>query len=249
MADNFITTNALVLREVKYKEADRILTIFTSDKGKMTVKASNALRKNSKIGAGTQMLTYSEMVLYNNKGRYLVREANIKESFEGLKLDFSNYALGCYLSECVESMCQENVPDFEVLQMILNSLYALSNNMYDPKLIRAAFEMRFISMLGYTPDLSSCVICGNSNPVEPVLGTEIGHVCCRGCRNASVGNTSYLDDSSLAAMRHIIKASPKSFIPKGIEGESLEKLEKAVEVFFMRHTDKKFATLEYWKKL
>lgn len=249
MVDNFLSTDALVLREVKYKEADRILTIFTSDRGKMTVKASNALRKNSKIGAGTQMLTYSDMVLYNNKGRYLVREANIKEGFDGLKLNFSNYALGCYLSECVESMCQDNVPDREILQMLLNSLFALSNNMYDPKVVRAAFEMRLISIMGYKPDLSSCVVCGRENPVEPVLGTQSGHICCRGCRNASVGNTKYLDDSSLSALRHIVNSKPKSFIPKGVDGESLEKLEKAAEEFFQHHTDRNFATLEYWKKL
>ena len=249
MTDNFITTDALVLREVKYKEADRILTIFTPDQGKMTVKASNSLRKTSKIGAGTQMLTYSEMVLYNNKGRYLVREANIKESFQGLRLDFSNYALGCYLSECVESMCQENVPDREVLQLLLNFLYALSNNMYNPRLIRSTFEMRLISALGYKPNLDACAVCGKQNPVEPVLGTDSGHICCRSCRNASVGNTKYQDDKSLAALRHIISAKPKSIFPKDIDGESLDKLEMATEEFFKSHTDRAFSTLEYWKKL
>ena len=51
----FETTKALVLREVKYKEADRILTLFTADNGKITAKARGALRKSSKTGAATQL--------------------------------------------------------------------------------------------------------------------------------------------------------------------------------------------------
>ena len=44
---SFFTTDALVLREVRYKEADRILTLFTADRGIITAKARAALRKNS----------------------------------------------------------------------------------------------------------------------------------------------------------------------------------------------------------
>ena len=54
----FKTVNALVLREVRYKEADRILTLLTDTDGKITVKARGALRKSSKTAAATQQLTH-----------------------------------------------------------------------------------------------------------------------------------------------------------------------------------------------
>ena len=57
------TIKALVLREVKYKEADRILTVLTEE-GKMTMKAPGALRKTSKCSAATQQLTFSDLTLY-----------------------------------------------------------------------------------------------------------------------------------------------------------------------------------------
>ena len=68
----FKTVNALVLREVRYKEADRILTLLTDTDGKITVKARGALRKSSKTAAATQQLTYSEMTLFGNLGRWTV---------------------------------------------------------------------------------------------------------------------------------------------------------------------------------
>ena len=83
----FKTVNALVLREVRYKEADRILTLLTDTDGKITVKARGALRKSSKTAAATQQLTYSEMTLFGNLGRWTVNEATVKEGFDGLRAD------------------------------------------------------------------------------------------------------------------------------------------------------------------
>ena len=77
----FETTKALVLREVKYKEADRILTLFTADNGKITAKARGALRKGSRTAAATQQLTWSDMTLFFNKGKWTVNEASVIEPF------------------------------------------------------------------------------------------------------------------------------------------------------------------------
>ena len=60
----FTTTDALVLREVRYKEADRILTLLTSAEGKISVKARGALRKGSRMAAATFRTTsnYDDMI-------------------------------------------------------------------------------------------------------------------------------------------------------------------------------------------
>ena len=63
------TVKALVLRQVRYKEADRILSLFTDSDGKMTAKARGALRKSSRSAAATQQLVYAEMNLFGNRGR------------------------------------------------------------------------------------------------------------------------------------------------------------------------------------
>ena len=121
----FTTTNALVLREVRYKEADRILTLLTSTDGKITVKARGALRKSSKTAAGTQQLTYSEMSLFGNRGKWTVNEAVVKEEFAGLREDIEAFALGSYFAECLEALSVEDQADPELLQLGLNSLFAL----------------------------------------------------------------------------------------------------------------------------
>ena len=144
-------TNALILREVRYKEADRILTMMTQTEGKMGAKAPGALRKGSKLGAGTQSLCYSGGTLYEYKGKWSVKEAVTLEEFQGLRLDLARLSLAVYFAECVETLAQEGVPDGEMLQLILNSLYALSRDLCDPIKIKCAFEIRLMTIAGFRP--------------------------------------------------------------------------------------------------
>ena len=90
----FLTTKALVLRETKYKEADKILTVLTAGEGKLTVKARGALRKSCKYGAAAQALCYSEMVLFGNNGKWSINEAETIEQFLPLRQDIASLVLG-----------------------------------------------------------------------------------------------------------------------------------------------------------
>ena len=64
-----LVTRALVLREVNYKESDKILTILAQDQGKRTVKAQGCRRKNSALAAASQLLVFSDMTLYDYQNR------------------------------------------------------------------------------------------------------------------------------------------------------------------------------------
>ena len=243
----FTTTNALVLREVRYKEADRILTLLTSTDGKITVKARGALRKGSKTAAATQQLTYSEMTLFGNRGKWTVNEAVIKEAFPGLRRDMENLALGCYFAECLEALSVEDQPEPAILQLGLNSLYALSKKMYPPRHIKAAFELRLMCLAGYEPNLSACAVCGSEAPEEPLLSLADGRITCRRCRNA--GNTVQLDTESLEAMRYIVSAPAKQLFSFRLSDGALNRLSAAAEQYLLTQTERRFGTLDYWKSV
>ena len=159
----FKTLNALVLREVRYKEADRILTLLTDTDGKLTVKARGALRKSSRTAAATQQLTYSEMTLFGNRGKYTVNEATVKEGFEGLRGDMEKLALAAYFAECMEALSVEDQPEPALLQLGLNCLYALSRDLHPQEKIKAAFETRLMCLAGYAPELGACPVCGREH--------------------------------------------------------------------------------------
>ncbi len=243
----FNTTKALVLREVRYKEADRMLTLFTSTDGKISAKARGALRKSSKTAAATQQLTYSEMTLFGNKGKWTVNEATVIEPFSGLRQDIGDFALGCYFTECVDALSVEDQPDAALMQLVLNSLYALSKKLHEPRQIKAAFEIRLMSLAGYEPDLSSCALCGNTDPEEPVLSLGDGRIYCRRCRN--FGNTVQLSPEALSAMRYIVSAPAKQLFSFKVSADGLNRLSYAAEQNLLLQTERRFGTLDYWKEV
>ena len=245
----FHTTQALVLREVRYKEADRILTLFTDTDGKITAKARGALRKSSRTAAATQQLTYSEMTLFGNRGRWTVNEASLIEPFTGLRTEIERFALGSYFAECIETFSVEDQPDPALLQLGLNSLYALSRGNHDPTVIKAAFELRLMGISGYEPDLSACLVCGREEPEDPILCLEDGGICCRGCRKPSMGAGAELDASSLAALRFVLSAPPKQLLSFRLEGKSISLFAAAAEHYLLLHAERGFSTLDYWKKI
>ena len=160
----FNTTKGLVLRETRYKEADRILTILTETDGKITAKARGALRKSSRTAAATQQLTWSELTLFGNRGKWTVNEGSVIEGFAGLRQDIQLLALGSYFAECLEAFAVEEQPDPRLLQLGLNSLYALSENLGEPEKIKAAFELRLMCLAGFQPNVQGCAVCGKTEP-------------------------------------------------------------------------------------
>ena len=226
----FDTTKALVLREVRYKEADRILTLISADHGKLSAKARGALRRGS-------------------KGKWTVNEGVVLEAFDGLRADICALALGCYIAECLDALSVEDQPDAPLMQLGLNSLYALSRGMYSHAQIKAAFELRLMCLAGYTPELGGCAVCGAKEPEEPVLSLETGCLCCRRCRTAQSGRTAALCPESLAAMRYIISAPAKQLFSFTLGGAALARLGRAAEDYLLCQTERRFSTLDYYKSV
>lgn len=243
------TMQALVLREVRYKESDRIINLLTRQHGKMSAKARGALRKGSKTAAATQQLTYSELTLFFNKGKWTVNEGTVLEPFDGLRTDITSLALGCYIAECLDALAVEDQPDAPLMQLGLNSLYALSKGLYPQQQIKAAFELRAMCIAGYTPELSSCAVCGKKQPDEPYLSLTSGRICCRACRTAELGTATPLCEASLAAMRYIVTAPAKQLFSFSVEDDAQKRLGDAAEAYLLRQTERRFSALDYYKNV
>lgn len=245
----FKTTRALVLRETKYKEADKILTVLTEDEGKLTVSARGVLRRGSRIAAACQLLAFSEMTLFENRGRWYVQEAQTVEQFLGLRADIALLSLGTYFVELLEAVSDEDSPNPEVLRLGLNSLFALSGGLYPPEHIKAVFETRLMCLSGYEPALEACPVCGKEDMASPVFSTLGGTVLCGKCRNSQYGETFPLCDASLSALRHISGAESKKIFSFTLESAAAKRLSAVCEAYVQAQLERRFASLDYWKSV
>ena len=242
----FLTTRGLVLREAKYKESDKILTILTAEEGKLTVKARGVARTRSKISAATQLYGYAEFTLFGNRGMWTVNEAESIEQFRPLREDIKRLALAGYICEMLEAVSDEDCPEPEMLQLGLNCLYALSNKLATRDVVKAVFELRLMCIAGYRPELEACAGCGRVEMDGGVLVPEHGELYCDGCRQ---GGGLKLDRSVLSAMRYIVNAGPKKIFAFELDDAAEERLASVCEAYALHELDRPFRSLDYYNSI
>jgi len=244
-----ITTNALVLRAVDYKESDKILTLFTQEQGKLTASARGCRKKGSAIAAGCQLLCWSEVVLYEYQGRWLVKEAATQRQFRGVRDDLEKLALACYFAEVTELLAVEGMPSPELLSLMLNSLHALDQMNKPLPLVKAAFELKAMCLAGYEPLLEGCAVCG-AEPADPRFHLSEGVLHCAACRGeVGEGISMPLDGMALRAMEHVAYGDPKRLFSFKAEGESLKRMGDLTEAYLHTQLERGFHTLDFYKQM
>jgi len=241
------STRGVVLRSVDYKEADRILTLLTPE-GKRTVKARGCRRRSSTLGACSQLLVYSNMVLYSYQDRLTLSEGEAVEQFWGVRQDVEKLSLASYFAEVTEAVAQEGVGDGGLLSLLLNSLYALDKLSKPLALVKAAFELKLLCLAGFEPMADACAVCGVKDPEDPRLNLREGVLHCAACP-VEEGISMPLDALAVGALRHIAYGDPKRLFSFPTTAESLGLLSNAAEAFLLTQLERGFRTLDFYKQI
>ena len=245
----FFSTGALTLKAVRFKEADKMLTVLTESEGKMSVCAKGALRKGSKFGAASEFLVFSEMTLFGNKGRWQLNEAGVIEQFRGLRDDISALALASYFAEMLIEAADEDSPGAGILNLGLNSLFALSKRLHEPEHIKAVFEMRLMCLSGYEPNLTGCGECDADGAGDLFFCPSVGGLRCKTCLSETGVEGFPVCEDSLAALRFIVSAEPKKIFSFRIDEKAKRRLFSLCEAYALAQSERGFETLNYWKSV
>ena len=244
------TVRGLTIRSVDYKEADQILTILTDTRGCLTVKARGVRRKGSRLKATAQLFTFSQMTLYEQKGRASLHEAEVLQQFSGLQTDLTKLAMASYMAEVLGTEAEDAPADGDILRLALNCMYALSNDLCAPTVIKAAFELRYMLLAGYAPDLSVCAVCGAPHPVRPVAMLDAGTVRCQGCHvPVNAGKQMPLSVTALEAARYILTCDLKKLFSFQLPEEDLRRLGAFSEAYLLACMERGFRTLDFYKSV
>lgn len=242
-------TTGLVLRVTDTKETDRILTVLSSELGKIPVVARGARRKGSRVAAACQPMAYSELTIYRRGNWYMLDEAASIELFDGMGRDIGLLSLGAWFCELAEAVCAEETPVPEVLALLLNALYALCHKGKEPLLVKTAFAWRLMALAGFQPLVDGCAVCGKTTPEVPVLDVYHGFLACKDCKSEENGLRMALTDSGVDALRYILSCPAKRLYAFSLENEALRRLDGAAEAFIAAQLERKFRTLDYYKSV
>jgi DNA repair protein RecO (recombination protein O) len=244
----YLKTQGLVLRVTDYNDKDALLTLLTPNHGKLTVKARGLRRKNSPLIGPCQLLAYGEYVLFDYKGNLTINEATSIELFQHLRRDLCALSLGSYFAQAAELICQEDLPNPELLSLVLNCLYGLSKLGISQEKVKAVFELRVACLAGYMPDLSGCHNCGSEH--AELFDLAAGRLECRKCRSGdSVGIRMPVSPGLIQAMYYIVNCDPKRLFSFDLSDEGLSALSQITEGYLCTQLERGFSALDFYKSL
>ena len=203
---------AIVLRQQPLGEADRIVTLFSREFGKLRAAAKGARRPTSRLGGRIEPFTYARLLLARGRTLDVIAQAEIVRAFAGVRADLVRSAHAAYVAELVDRGLPERDRHEEVFELTRGALEALERAGNDgAEMTVLQFALRLTGVLGYQPETESCVECGRRLPrgrggAEPWAFSSLrGGVLCAACRVQDAEAVS-ASPGALAAVDYLIQA-------------------------------------------
>ncbi len=241
-----VKTKGLILKQSDFGETNRILTIFTRDFGIIKAVCYGAKSIRNKNSASAQVMTYADFVLVNtNKDLMSVQNAEIIESFFGVKEDIVKLSLCVYFADLVYSLINTNFKDEDLLSLILNSIYALSYKEDNTEKVRAVFELRAMALGGYMPNIYSCVKCCSTERITHFSASN-GGIICDGCKSKT---DVPIDANVYHALSYILSSDVKKMLSFNVADDVMKCVSDIAESYVDAFSDKQFKSLDYYKQM
>lgn len=179
-------TQAIVLRQRKLGEADKIVTLYSSHQGKIDAVAKGVRRTKSRLAGHLEPLTLGAYLLAEGRDLDIVTQAETLDAFPALRADLDRVSRGLYCAELVDRLTpdrSEGNPIFRLLQETLGYLNASP----EYELATRRFELRLLGELGYHPSLIDCANCGRRlEPQANFWSADTGGAVCPACADDSL---------------------------------------------------------------
>lgn len=235
---------AIVLRRINIGETDRIVTLYTREKGKLSSIAKGARRHLSKLAGATELFTYGRYFLASGRELDIITQTEVKESFPGIRKDLNRIAHATYICEMVNAFVEEREANYGIFDTLLSALYLLESEV-DPEVVARYFELNLMSLMGYRPELDQCIRCdvhpaGAGIYFSPSMGGRV----CKEC-GPLPDDAIHLNKETADAMRILLTAEPGTLRKLEFSKEVKQELFRIIHWYVRYRTDHDLKSSEF----
>jgi DNA repair protein RecO (recombination protein O) len=241
-----IKTKGVVLSRTYVGEKDAIIKILTEDSGIISASAKGVKSMKSKLASGCSLFSYSDFLITESNGRYIVASAVLSDGFYGLSSNIERLSYATYIAELTAAVSPAPEDAKAIIPLLLNTFYLLANSNKDLRLIKCVFELRLLCALGYAPELDGCVECGNSEELCFFSPSE-GGIICRDC--GTVPDTLIITPDTLDALRYVHDADDKRAVSFALSRSNLNEFENCIEKMSESLVVYRLPSLNYLKQI
>ena len=240
-------TEAVVLRSIRFGEADRVLHLYTLARGRVGAIAKGVRRTRSRFGGRLEPLSHVELLLHQGSGELAtVTGADLVHSHSAVRDDTYRLGVGLVGAEAMLRLFPEQEASdraFQALTRFLDQLdEAPSRSPQPPQLdpLGLSFQLKLLWLAGYLPHLGSCAECGGEGPFAG-YSPQAGGVVCESCARA--GGVIALSSAALAAMERLVRSPLSESGSAGLSERSARQVLTVVTASYEHHGGFRLRTL------
>lgn len=226
-----IKATAIVLRSRKWGDADRIVTFYSKEKGKIGGVARGARRPKSRFGAALEPFSLCRLNLFEKAGDSLLRvsQVDLVRSSQKLRESLSLIDSAARMVNVVAAITPDGDPDpllFDTLEQGLASLHESE----DPAFTALLFQIRLLGVTGFRPQTDHCAACGKAHFAgEPQFSPLAGGLVCLSCAAHQRVRCIALSRGSLSFLQQAIRLDPAVVTRLRASGQVRGEVEAAIE--------------------
>ncbi len=172
----------MVLRGRPLGEADRVLTLFTDERGKLDAVAKGVRRSHSALAGRLEFGNECALGMHRGRSLDVIVSAEILASMWSRLVEPERYAVASVVAELVDAFCEPDLAMPDVYALLRNALGAVATAS-SPAALLPRFSLLLLEMLGLAPPLDLCVRCGAALDEGPVwLDAQAGGIVDARCR-------------------------------------------------------------------
>jgi DNA repair protein RecO (recombination protein O) len=228
-------TEAVVLRSIRFAEADCVLHLYTLERGRIGAIAKGVRKTKSRFGARLEPFSHAELMLHEGRGElHTVRGADLIRAHDQSRRDGYRLAVGHIGLEAMLRLFVEpesNAAAFHALTRFLDLLDETGTRLpaqpaLDP--LALSFQLKLLWLAGYLPHLAGCASCGEERPLVGFSAQAGGGVCAE-CRGGSMDVSAEGFEAVRSFLEHpLSEAATQDAGPRGLR-ECLVVIEASYE--------------------
>lgn len=233
-----IKTKGIIIASNNMNDNDKMVTILTPDLGKIGCAAKGARRQKSTLMAGTQFLCFGEFLIYKGVSSYNINSCEPIEIFYNIRLDIDKLKYASEIAKIVNDVTNENENTYRILQLILNTVYMISESDKDLELILSIFKLRLLSIIGFRPIVEHCTTCNEKENLKYFSIRDNGLKCAPCGRQDK--SAIEISDATIKAIKYIIWAEPKKIFSFELSEENKLQLKLLTKVYLNKCLEKEY---------
>jgi len=244
-----VRTRGVILRSQKWGDADRIVTVYSPNFGKIRGVARGARRMKTRFGGVLEPFGLVELTLFQKTPEALgqISQIDLVMSYASIREDLTVMTAAARMVRMVEAITVDRDPNHEMFSALVHGLESLSPEA-DVALITLLFQIHVLGHTGFRPQFDSCTECGKlAQPHIPQwFSPRLGGVVCQDCGQRGVGRMLSLSKGSVAFIEQARRLSMPHLSRLKAMGIVRQEVEIAMEAYFHAVVGKSLPTFEQW---